>query len=70
MILAATQTNTGPKTFNFGTLLDKGSEVFNVKAYGAVGNGVTDDTTAIIAAYTDAVSKKEKLFSFQKNNIS
>jgi hypothetical protein len=28
-------------------LQDKGGQVFNVKAYGAVGNGSTDDTTAI-----------------------
>ena len=66
MILAATQTNTGAKTFNFSTLLDKGSEVFNVKAYGAVGNGVTDDTTAITAAYTDAVSKGGGIIFFPK----
>lgn len=31
-------------------LEDKGGQVFNVKAYGAVGNGTTDDTAAIQAA--------------------
>jgi hypothetical protein len=33
---------------------DKGGQVFNVKAYGATGNGSTDDTTAIEAAITAA----------------
>lgn len=35
-----------------GLLRDKGGEVFNVKAYGAVGDGTTDDTAAIGAAIT------------------
>lgn len=47
MILASTQTVTGAKTFNANKLLDKGSMVFNVMAYGAVGDDSTDDTTAI-----------------------
>jgi hypothetical protein len=50
MSLAGNQTVTGIKTYNAGTLLDKGSMVFNVKAYGAVGNGTTDDTAAIQSA--------------------
>jgi hypothetical protein len=33
---------------------DKGGQVFNVKAYGAVGNGTTDDNAAIVA--TDAAA--------------
>lgn len=40
-----------------GTALqDKGGQVFNVKAYGAVGNGSTDDTAAINAAITAAAA--------------
>lgn len=54
MLLGTSQTVTAPKTFNADTLLDKGSEVFNVKAYGAVGNGSTDDSTNIQSAITAA----------------
>lgn len=35
---------------------DKGGQVFNVKAYGAIGNGVADDTAAIAAAITAAAA--------------
>ena len=35
-------------------ITDKGSQVYNVKAYGATGNGSTDDTTAILAAVSAA----------------
>jgi hypothetical protein len=47
MVLASAQTVTGAKTFNAGTFLDKGNHVFDVKAFGAVGDGSTDDTTAL-----------------------
>jgi hypothetical protein len=39
-----------------GKLLDKGGAVHNVMAYGAVGDGSTDDTTAIAAACAAAVA--------------
>lgn len=44
--LSGSETITGAKTFNPGALLDKGNHVVDVRAYGAVGNGVADDTTA------------------------
>lgn len=50
--LTGTEIITGAKTFSAGSLLDKGNEVFNVKAYGAIGDGVTNDTTAVTAAIT------------------
>lgn len=45
MHLAGTEIVTGAKTFNAGTLLDKGNQVFDVKAYGTVGDGSTNDGT-------------------------
>lgn len=35
-------------------VIDEGGQVYNVKAYGAMGNGTTDDTAAIQAAYNAA----------------
>src|ERR1700757_551224 len=45
----------------FGTapiapLIDKGGQVYNVKAYGAKVDGVTDDTAAVNAAQAAAVA--------------
>ena len=45
---------TAAQTFNAGTLLDKGEVVYDVKAYGAKGNNLTDDTIAIQAAINAA----------------
>lgn len=60
--VAGSETITGTWTFNAGTFLDKGSEVYNVKAYGAVGDNSTDDTTAIQSAITAAVAAKGVVF--------
>jgi|GEM_PF-7005091 len=54
--LAAAQTVTGAKVFEAGTFLDKGSQVFNVRAFGAKGDGVTDDSAAFQAAVLAAMA--------------
>lgn len=47
LALGHANTWTAAQTFNAGELLDKGEIVFDVKGFGATGNGSTDDTTAI-----------------------
>ena len=54
VLLTGAQTITGAKTFAAGAFLDNGNQVVNVKAHGAVGDGVTDDGAEIAAAITAA----------------
>lgn len=54
--LAGTETITGAKTFNAGTLKDKGNIVFDARAYGVVGDGTTNDGPAFQAAHTAAAA--------------
>lgn len=54
--LAAAQTVTGAKVFEAGAFLDKGSQVFNVRAFGAKGDGTTDDSAAFQAAINAAMA--------------
>lgn len=45
-----------------GNLEDKGGQVYNVKAYGATGDGTTDDTSAVEAAYAAAAADSTVYF--------
>lgn len=49
-----THNTTGRAT---GSLFDKGGAFFNVKAFGATGDGVTDDTAAVAATYAAALAE-------------
>lgn len=52
--VASAESISGAWTFAKGKLLDKGEIVYDVKAYGAAGDGATDDTAAINAAVAAA----------------
>lgn len=58
--LAFAQTVTGAKVFEAGAFLDKGSQVYNVRAFGAKGDGVTDDSAAFQAAVLAAMASGGK----------
>jgi len=49
MLLSGAQTVTGAKTFNEGTFLDKGSQVFDIRSYGAVVDGIKVTDAAMTA---------------------
>ena len=51
------------------SLFDRGGAVFNVKAFGAAGNGSTDDTAAINSAIAAAVSAQGGTVYFPQGNF-
>jgi hypothetical protein len=57
--LVTNQTKTGTLTV---PMIDNGGQVFNVKAYGATGNGTTDDTTALQTAINAAIAVGGRLY--------
>ena len=48
--LAGAETITGAKTFNAGAFIDKGSQVFDIRAYGAVIDGIKVTDAAMMAS--------------------
>ena len=62
MFLAGDQTITGAKTFDVGSFFDKGNEVFNAKAFGAIGDGVADDTAELQVAINAAATANTPLY--------
>jgi len=52
------------------TLANRFADVVNVKDFGAVGDGVTDDTAAIQAAFTQATALGKSCIYFPKGNYS
>ncbi|HVB56433.1 MAG TPA: glycosyl hydrolase family 28-related protein [Candidatus Acidoferrales bacterium] len=59
VLIAASQL---PATINGSAIEDKGGQVFNVKSYGAAGDGTTNDSTAIAAAETAAAASHGVVF--------
>jgi len=53
-----------PTQLQFSDFIDSSVTVINVDQYGAVGDGVTDDTDAIIAAYTACAAAGERIVEF------
>jgi len=54
--LSSSQNISGAKSFSAGALLDEGNQIWNVKAYGATGNGTTVDTTSVQNAVNAALA--------------
>jgi hypothetical protein len=52
--ITGAETVTGAKTFTNGAFLDKGNQVFDSRAYGAVGDGVTTNHITVLAAINAA----------------